>query len=180
LKGGELKVRKQKGFTLIEMLVVIAIIAILAGAVILAINPAATMQKSRDATRLNDMDALRSAINLALAEGEIQLIATGPHNSGDKIQNVEGSTGYVRYSKPNGKVGLGRYLPALPLDPVNSATDGLVYTFQSTVDDYELNCVLEHPDNAVKMATDGGNNNPDAATNKVGAYEVGTNLTLIP
>ena len=34
---------KQKGFTLIEMLVVIAIIAILAGAVLIAINPAETM-----------------------------------------------------------------------------------------------------------------------------------------
>jgi type IV pilus assembly protein PilA len=169
-------VRKQKGFTLIEMLVVIAIIAILAGAVILAINPVATMQKSRDATRLNDMDALRSAINLALAEGEIQLIATGPYNSGNKIQDVGGTTGYVRYSKPAGKVGLGRYIPALPLDPLNTGTS--VYTFQSTVNDYELNCVLEHPDNSVKMGTDGGDNNPNAA-GVGGVYEVGTNLTLI-
>ena len=178
--------RKQKGFTLIEMLVVIAIIAILAGAVILAINPAATMQKSRDATRLNDMDALRSAINAALAEGEIKLIVTGPHTSVDKNQNVTGTNeagGYVKYELPPtpGKVGLGRYLPALPLDPINEGD--LVYTFQSTVDNYELNCVLEHPDNAVKMATDGGDNNPTVLENGTygdgGAYEVGTNLTLI-
>jgi len=179
-------VRKQKGFTLIEMLVVIAIIAILAGAVILAINPAATMQKSRDATRLNDMDALRSAINAALAEGEMQLILTGPHTSADTLQGVRGGAdsakdGYVRYTIPDGKVGLGRYLPALPLDPVNEGD--LVYTFQSTADNYELNCVLEHPDNAVKMATDGGDNNPTVLENGTygdgGAYEVGTNLTLI-
>ena len=164
--------RKQKGFTLIEMLVVIAIIAILAGAVILAINPVATMQKSRDATRLNDMDALRSAINLALAEGEIQLKVTGPNTSLDGNQNVTGTDaagGYVKYTTPSGKVGLGRYIPALPLDPLNTGTS--VYTFRSTVNDYELNCILEHPDNTVKETKDGGNN--------TAVYEVGTNLTII-
>ncbi len=169
--------RKQKGFTLVEMLVVIAIIAILAGAVLLAINPVATMQKSRDTTRLNDMDALRSAINIALTEGEIRLIdMTEPQTSeaGVSAQAVNGSTGWVRFDipgfdTPEAKTGLGRYIPALPLDPTNNAD--LVYTFMSTVDNYELNCVLEYPDNGVKMATDGGDNE--------NVYEVGTSLTII-
>lgn len=170
--------RKQKGFTLVEMLVVIAIIAILAGAVLLAINPVATMQKSRDTTRLNDMDALRSAINIALTEGEMTLIdMAAEETSVTSGQDVDGETGYVRYETPEGKTGLGRYIPALPLDPTNDAETGLVYTFMSTVDGYEINCVLEYPDNSVKMATDGGNNNPEEGEG--GAYEVGTNLLLI-
>jgi prepilin-type N-terminal cleavage/methylation domain-containing protein len=171
---------KQKGFTLVEMLVVIAIIAILAGAVLLAINPVATMQKSRDTTRLNDMDALRSAINIALTEGEIRLVdmADTTATSANGVQAVDGTTGYVRFEIPTDKTGLIRYIPALPLDPTNDAN--LVYSYESTLDAYELNCVLEYPDNAAKMANDGGNNNPDPATGLGGAYEVGTDLTLIP
>lgn len=36
---------KQRGFTLVELLVVIAIVAILAGAVLIAINPAGSVDK---------------------------------------------------------------------------------------------------------------------------------------
>lgn len=170
---------KQKGFTLVEMLVVIAIIAILAGAVLLAINPVATMQKSRDTTRLNDMDALRSAINIALTEGEMTLndMAGVPATSTDGNQGVTGGAaptdGYVRYTIPAGKTGLGRYIPALPLDPTNDATLAvpLIYSYVSDLDSYEINCVLEYVDNAAKMQTDGGSSDT--------VYEIGTDLTLM-
>lgn len=167
--------RKQKGFTLVEMLVVIAIIAILAGAVLMAINPIATMRKSRDATRLSDMDSLRSAISIALTEGEMILIdMAAAETSVSSGQAVDGATGWVRFTIPTDKTGLGRYIPALPLDPTNDATlaTPLVYTFQSTVDNFEINAVLEYADNAIKMTTDGGNN--------ANVYEVGTSLVIIP
>ncbi len=51
----------QKGFTLLEMLLVIAIIAILAAIVIVAINPARQLAQARNAQRASDLNALYKA-----------------------------------------------------------------------------------------------------------------------
>jgi prepilin-type N-terminal cleavage/methylation domain-containing protein len=59
---------KPKGFTLIELIVVIAIVAILVTIVVVAINPAEQLARSRDTKRISDLDALRTALNLYLAQ----------------------------------------------------------------------------------------------------------------
>ena len=51
-------------FTLIELLIVIAVIAILATVVILTLNPAELLAESRDSGRLSDMKNLDQAISL--------------------------------------------------------------------------------------------------------------------
>lgn len=166
----------KKGFTLVELLVVIAIIGILAGALLIAINPQSMIQKSRDTKRLSDIDSLVKAINLALTDTEITLGVTGTcadctSNTGDR--DLDGQ-GWVKYTVPTGKVGLSRFIPVLPVDPINDTvnTVAFVYTFGSTATDFEVNVVLEHADNALKMSTDGGNN--------AAAYEAGTSLAILP
>src|SRR3989344_7632899 len=57
-----------RGFTLLELIIVIAILAILSVAVILVINPAETLARARDSQRLSDLAAVKSAIGLYLAE----------------------------------------------------------------------------------------------------------------
>lgn len=53
---------KRKSFTLIELLIVIAILGILAAAVLVAINPLKRMGQTRDAQRKNDLGQLKNAL----------------------------------------------------------------------------------------------------------------------
>jgi len=63
-----MKKKQQKGFTLIELLVVIAIIAILSIVVVLTLNPAEMLRRSRDSNRTSDLGVIKTAISLYLAD----------------------------------------------------------------------------------------------------------------
>jgi hypothetical protein len=123
--------------------------------------------KARDAKRLQDMDSLVKALKLALDEGEMTLVE-GKGDSGMGSQAVD-STGWVKYNIPSGKTGLSKYIPTLPIDPLN--TDPNFYYFASNGSNFELNTILEGPDNVTKMSMDGGTD--------PSRYEVGTDLNLI-
>lgn len=58
----------RKGFTLIELLVVIAIVAILAVVVILTLNPAELLKQARDSNRISDLNTVKSALAVYLAD----------------------------------------------------------------------------------------------------------------
>ncbi len=175
-----LSARFKKGFTLVELLVVVAILGILAAILILAINPAEAQRKSRDATRLSDMATVRESIDLAVAEGMVL-----PGTSVAPFTGV--STGSRDTTSTGNWVGtdVSKYLSVLPIDPRQNATDAtlltdatttvaagsMVYTFVSNGTSYELNAYLESSDNATFVNTDGGNQNL--------RYELGTNPGLV-
>jgi prepilin-type N-terminal cleavage/methylation domain-containing protein len=64
------KIAKNKGFTLIEILVVIGIIAVLATVVIVAINPARQFAQARNSQRQSNINTILNAIGQNLADNK--------------------------------------------------------------------------------------------------------------
>jgi len=54
--------KQRKGFTLIEILIVIGLIAVLAGVLIVALNPARQFAQARNAQRWNNIDTVLGAV----------------------------------------------------------------------------------------------------------------------
>lgn len=164
------KSHEQSGFTLIELLVVIVIIGFLTGVVLMSTDPQEYIRQSRDARRVREVQLLVSAINSAVADGDITLTDTstcGTCNSASLNVAVDG-TGWVKFTNVSG-TGIGDYITVLPLDPVNSGNN--VMSYMSDGFDFEVNVVLESTKYTPNMINDGGND--------LSAYEKGTNLGII-
>ena len=60
--------KTKKGFTLLELLIVIGILSILSTTVILVINPAQLLKKARDSQRISDLNTVKVAIAYYITE----------------------------------------------------------------------------------------------------------------
>lgn len=124
----QIKTRKQAGFTLLEVLLVVAIIAILAGIVIIAINPGKNLGDSRNSQRSADVNTIingvyqysldnNGSIPAGITTTSTEICATG----------ASSCTGLVDLSALTTS---GKYLVSLPKDPQCSsvcAANGIGY-----------------------------------------------------
>jgi len=108
----------KKGFTLIEVLVVIGIIAVLAGIVLIAVNPGRQFKLARDSQRLSNVTAVLNAVGQNIAENKGQLTC----NNATTSIPVETK----RIKAPAGSDGIDlrsclapAYLAEIPLDPTS-------------------------------------------------------------
>jgi len=117
--------QQEKGFTLIEVLLVVAIIAILAGIVILAINPNKQLGDTRNSQRQSDINTILNATYQYGVDNQGNL-PTGITTTPTDIcaTGASSCTGLVDLTvlTTNGK-----YVVAMPKDPKTGTTTDTHY-----------------------------------------------------
>lgn len=86
-----------KGFTLLELLIVISIIAILSVIVILILNPSEMLKKARDSQRMADLNTIKTAIGLYVTGTNTPILGIGANSLGCTI--TAGGAQTIWYSK---------------------------------------------------------------------------------
>ncbi len=115
--------KSRKGFTLIEVLLVIAILSILAGIVVIAINPGKQLGDSRNTQRRADVNTIINAVyQYSVDNGSLPAsITTTPT---DICATGGTCTGLVDLSVLTAN---GKYIVSMPKDPSTATVDDTKY-----------------------------------------------------
>lgn len=124
--------RTAKGFTLLEILLVIALIAILASIVIIAINPSKQLADGKNAQRRSDVNTILNAVYQYAIDNNGTIPATIIESTCDNT-----ATKLICKAAQGGTCATGtdltvltaseKYLPSLPADPTGATSDGTGY-----------------------------------------------------
>ncbi len=125
-KTNKKELKKQAGFTLIEILVVIGMIAILATIVIIAINPARQFAQGRNTQRTSNVNAILNAIGQRMADNKGLFIDPSDttsvcYTAGEDLPVSAGVENLSLAGKNIRACLVPTYITELPVDP----TDGI-------------------------------------------------------
>ncbi len=187
-----------KGFTLLELIIVIGILAILGTVSVLVLNPAQLFAQARDTTRIQDLQTLNSALGLYVSsvsspdlDGTTSMCSTlcyvganlglsaGCQGAGVTARHGTKTATYLAARTVNGTgwvpvafsdISGGAPLATLPVDPTNDTTYFYSYVCDNAAKTYELNGNLEST-----RYTSGADDRegPDGGNNAA-IYEIGT------
>ncbi len=154
------------GLTLVELLVVLAVLSVLLSVSVAAINPPAIFARVRDVRRITDIAILREAVEEYFVANEALPDQVGVIRQSDTLP--AGSSGPLTRSCCGWlQASFDGYLTKLFIDPVNGGD--LVYRYRREASTFELDAKLEYY--SEKMANDGGSSE--------GRYELGSDLTIL-
>ena len=127
---------RKKGFTLVELLVVIAVIAILVTIVIIAINPQTVIRNSQDTKIRTEMNQVKTSLQLYFNEN---------NRYPDKDTEFDASTGSVNF--------VPTYIRQLPTFAISYEESGTDYDAAADVN----NITTEDTNSETKCTSDGDN-----------------------
>ena len=137
--------KKIKGFTLVELLVVIGILSVLLAIVLIAINPARQFSQANDTQRRSDVNAILNAIHQYGADNK-GVLPTGILTTDQPISSATSGAADICADLVT------KYIAALPVDPTggswtscSSYTTGYSVKKSATDSRVTVTATLENP-----------------------------------
>lgn len=196
--GRMLLCKTKKAFTIVELLVVVVVLGILGAIALNTLNPGELTKKSRDATRISDLNSinrlltvyettegsdfgLSNTVYISLPDSNSNCssytLPTLPSgwvyacSSLANYQNIDG-TGWV----PVDFSGNSATVSKLPIDPINTSAGSLYYSYIAG-GSWELNAAVEASSSVVGGSADKTSNDGGDDPTRI---EIGTDLVLAP
>jgi prepilin-type N-terminal cleavage/methylation domain-containing protein len=169
-----------RGFTLIELVIVIGILSVLFVIFLVLLGPAEVQKKARDVKRMKEAVELQSLV-LGLIHSEEEPICTGADGC---TSTAAGSSMQAQSCDNNWlNADMCSFTNRIPVEPANNTTRscvngqtiardcGMVYRLKMSGNDYEINVRQESRSNENNVVKDGGDSDE--------WVELGTNLILL-